>query len=294
MKGRSLNELSNAASRIFDSDAPGTLQGTHALALGPGPASRVEDASKATSTHVEGSRWSRGLASLLALAAEALPQSCALCAARSGARIVCEPCMNALPPLPPACPSCAQPSPDATACGACLKRPPTFSATLAACAYAFPLDRLVQGLKYGHRLALARPLGDALAAVVLRAPATYRRPDVLIALPLAASRQRERGFNQAMEIARVVARRTALPLAGGLVRTSAGPAQAGLPWAQRRRNAEGAFACRTGLRGLSVAVIDDVMTTGATLEAAAIALRRAGAARVDAWVVARTLPRRES
>jgi ComF family protein len=198
--------------------------------------------------------------------------------------------MNTLPPLPVACPVCAQPSPTASVCGACLSRPPRFSITVAACRYAFPLDRLVQGLKYEHRLALAQPLGDALAAAVLRAPSSYRRPDLLVALPLAPSRQHERGFNQAAEIARVVARRTGLPLARGLSRIGTGPAQATLPWSQRRRNVRGAFACETRFDGRAVAIVDDVMTTGATLDAAASALLRAGAARVDAWVVARTPP----
>ncbi len=198
--------------------------------------------------------------------------------------------MNALPPLPPACPVCARPSTGSTVCGACLKRPPRFAATLAACAYAFPLDALVRALKYEHRLALAEPLGDALAAAAMRAPPSLERPDALIAIPLAAARQRERGFNQSIEIARVVARRTGLPLASGLVRTGNGPAQASLPWAQRRRNVRGAFASRAAFAGRHLALVDDVMTTGATLEAAAAVLLQSGAARVDAWVVARTLP----
>lgn len=230
------------------------------------------------------------MARLRALALRALPQTCALCAARSGDAILCAPCMNALPPLPIACPACARPSFGAAVCGACLAKPPRFAATVAACAYAYPLDRLVQALKYGRQLALAQPLGDALAAAVLRASPSYPRPQALVALPLSTARQRERGFNQAIEIARVVSRRVGLPLAHGLVRTGHGPAQAGLPWAQRRRNVRGAFACARSFAGMHVAVVDDVMTTGATLEAAAMALVKAGAQRVDAWVVARTLP----
>ena len=220
----------------------------------------------------------------------ALPQTCALCAERCGDAVLCAPCMNALPALPPACPRCARPSPGSAVCGTCLKRPPKFAATLAACSYAFPLDRLVQALKYDNRLALAEPLGDALAAAVLRAPASYPRPDALIAVPLAAARQRSRGFNQSIEIARVVARRTALPLVFGLERVGDAPAQASLPWTQRRRNVRGAFACRLWFAGRHLALIDDVMTTGATLEEAAKALLQSGAARVDAWVDARTAP----
>ncbi len=262
----SLNELSNAVAEKFDSvlatDRPGT---------GPAARSRL---------------WSQ----VLNVAAHALPQACALCAAGSRDAVLCDPCMNALPPLPPACPVCARPSPGGAKCGACLKRAPAFDATVAACAYAFPLDRLIQALKYEHRLALAVPLGDALAAAVLRAPAPYRRAAALVALPLTPSRQRERGFNQAIEIARVVARRSGLPLAHGLLRTGNAPAQATLPWAQRRSNVRGVFAASASFAGRHVAIVDDVMTTAATLDAAATALKRAGAARVDAWVVARTLP----
>jgi len=269
----SLNELSNAAGRKFDSVSRRVFS-----ALFRPPANR---------TPRRGARTSAAIRSVIG---RALPQACALCADRSGNAMLCAPCMNALPPLPPVCPICARPSPGSAVCGACLKRQPKFAATLAACAYAFPLDRLVQALKYEHRLALAEPLGDALAAAALRRPASQDRPDALIAVPLAAARQRERGFNQSIEIARVVARRTGLPLVTGLVRTGNAPAQATLPWAQRRRNVRGAFACRTSFAGRHVAIVDDVMTTGATLEAAAAVLLQSGAARVDAWVVARTLP----
>jgi len=254
MMARSLNELSNSRRGIFDS------------VLGVG-----------------------GLA-LRRLLERGFPQACALCAARTARSALCDPCMNALPALGPACPQCASPATSATICGACLKQPPRFSSTIAGGAYAYPLDRLVLALKYGHRLSLANPLGHKLAAAVERSLGSATRPDAVIALPLAPARQRERGFNQSIEIARVVARRTAVALEGGLVRTGNGAAQASLPWAQRRRNVRGAFACTRSFGGRHVAIVDDVMTTGATLESAATALLEAGAVRVDAWVVARTLP----
>jgi ComF family protein len=232
----------------------------------------------------------RGVSALRRMLERGLPQTCALCAARSGDSPLCSECMNALPELGPACPLCASPAPTASICGACLKRPPRLSSTIAAGAYAYPLDRLVQALKYEHKLSLAQPLGHRLAAAIERSPSVIKRPDAVIALPLAPARQRERGFNQAIEIARVVARRTTVPLTSGLVRTGNGAAQASLPWAQRRRNVRGAFACTRSFSGRHVAIVDDVMTTGATLEAAATALLQAGASRVDAWVVARTLP----
>lgn len=262
MAGRSLNEMSSGTAEKFDSARA---------------AARLR------------ARLLRGASRALAAARLALPQACALCAEHCGDAILCDACMNALPPLPVACPVCASPSPTGNVCGGCLARPPKFTATIAACRYAFPLDRLVQGLKYEHRLALAQPLGDALASAILRASPRYARPQAIVPLPLAAARQRERGFNQAIEIARVVARRTGTPLAHGLLRTSAGAVQASLPWSRRRGNVRNAFACNVSFAGRTVAVVDDVMTTGATLDAAAKALIEAGAARVDAWVVARTL-----
>ena len=229
-----------------------------------------------------------------------LPQACALCAAASGDALLCPACTTALPGVGPACPVCAlpairsDPSPGARAspCGACLARPPPFSRSVAAWIYAFPVDRLVQALKYGGRLALAEPLGDALAAAVLATPRAL--PQVVVPLPLAPARQRERGFNQAHEIARRVAARIAVPLAAGLDRRGDAPPQASLPWSARARNVRAAFAGRPSLNGRRVALVDDVMTTGATLAAAARAARRAGAVDVEAWVVARTLPPVES
>jgi ComF family protein len=218
-----------------------------------------------------------------------LPQRCALCSGHAGVAVLCEPCRLALPALPPACPVCAQPSAGRVACDRCLRARPRFAATIAAHAYAFPLDYLVQGLKYEHRLELAVPLGEALASALRGASGACGGVEALVPMPLSRARQRERGFNQAIEIARVVARRTGVPLARLLARTAHAPPQASLPWRERARNVRGAFACAARLDGRHVAILDDVMTTGATLDAAAAALLAAGAARVDAWVVARTL-----
>jgi ComF family protein len=223
----------------------------------------------------------------------ALPQQCALCAARAGGALLCPACAAALPRPPPACPVCALPTPAATVCGACATGPPPYVATVAATVYEWPVDRLLQRLKYGGHFALADWAGGMLAAAVrvalgIRAP--IARPDVVVALPLAPARQRNRGFNQAQEIAARAARSLALPLGHALQRHGNGPPQAALPWRARRQNVHGAFTVRGEVRGARVALVDDVMTTGATLAEAAHVLRVAGAARVECWVVARTLP----
>jgi ComF family protein len=190
-----------------------------------------------------------------------------------------------LPALPTErCPSCALPTPGGAVCGACLKSPPAFDATYAVWRYAFPVDKLVQTLKFEHRLALAGLFARTLLG--------QARPegDILLPVPLSPTRLTERGFNQAVEIARSLGRALGLPLDTASVRRTldAGP-QSRLPWKERRRNVRGAFECRADFSGKAVIVIDDVMTTGATLDELARTLKKHGAARVSNWVVARAL-----
>ena len=176
----------------------------------------------------------------------------------------------------------------------CLGHPPHYDHTIAAWRYAYPADRLLQAFKYGARLALARlcaehieRAGD-LHADPLRAGAV--RIDLVVAMPLHARRLRERGFNQAVEIARPLARKLGIPLdARALERVRDTAAQAGLPHVDRIKNVRGAFACTRDVAGLRIAVVDDVMTTGATLDEVAKTLKRAGAVHVENWVAARTL-----
>jgi len=216
------------------------------------------------------------------------PHACLLCGASAGTRPLCHGCQADLPwHIAPQCPQCALPTPGGQVCGACLKRPPAFDRTRAALAYAFPLDRVIPRLKYQGRLAIAPALGACLVEVVASSP----RPDRLIAMPLHAQRIRERGFNHATEIARVVATQLGLPLdTASCQRIRDTPPQMGLRHDERRRNVRGAFACSGDVRGQRIALIDDVMTTGTSLDELAKTLKQAGAAVVETWVVARTLP----
>lgn len=210
-------------------------------------------------------------------------QDCVLCAAASGDSLVCADCVADLPRLNTACPKCAEPSPDDQLCGACLVEPPKFDRTIAAWRYAFPLDRLVQALKYGGRLALADWFGHALVQRIGTSTV-----DLVVPLPLHDRRLRTRGFNQAVEIARRPARQHGSRLATDtLVRVRDTTAQMGLPHDARKRNVRNAFDCPGSLAGKRVALVDDVMTTGATLNEAARALKDAGAIHVENWVVAR-------
>jgi ComF family protein len=202
--------------------------------------------------------------------------------------MICAPCDASMPTIGAACPRCALASPGGVLCGRCIARAPPFDVTLAAWRYAFPADRLLQAFKYDGRLALAEPLARAIAGAVIARDAPL--PERLLAMPLAPRRQRERGFNHAHEIARRLSAYVHVPLAQDLRRTRDAPPQAGLTLRERTRNVRNAFEANERVAGCAVAIVDDVMTTGATLAAAALAVRKAGAVRVEAWVVARTPP----
>jgi len=218
---------------------------------------------------------------------QALPaQPCLLCGTFNHNGAWCKACDSSLPYLTaPHCPLCALPTLNGDICGRCLKRKPQFDRTLAVFAYSFPLDKLVQALKFGERLMLVDGLADSLAQRV------EVRPDCIIAMPLHPSRLRERGFNQSTELARRVANILNIPLLPhACQRVRDTPPQSALKWKERGKNMRKAFICTQDLSGKHVAVVDDVMTSGASLNEVAVALRSAGAHEVSAWVIARTLP----
>jgi len=209
-------------------------------------------------------------------------EDCLLCGGEGGPELLCAACIAELPALPGSCPRCALPSPAGAVCGSCLTHPPHFDATLALWRYEFPCDGLVQALKYRARLALAGFFARCLAS------RTMPEADLIVPMPLHARRLAERGFNQALEIARHLGR----PIEPrGVLRVKHTPPQTELPYEERAKNVRGAFLCKLDLTGARVAVLDDVMTTGATLNELARALKRAGAARVENLVIARTVSR---
>lgn len=170
-------------------------------------------------------------------------------------------------------------------CAHCLRHPPAFAHTQAAFLYAYPLDGLIQQFKYGRDLHLAQFFATHLAPHVMNTPA-----ELIIPMPLHPERIRERGFNQAVEMGRPLARELGVPLvldAARRIRNT--PAQASLPHDARLKNIHGAFVCDARVKGKRVALLDDVMTTGASLHELARAVLAAGAIEVEAWVLARTL-----
>ncbi len=180
---------------------------------------------------------------------------------------------------------CALPAGTREVCADCLKHPPQFDSVLAAAVYEYPLDSMIQAFKYGGDITLARPL----AAILAERIQCDRLPDVIMPMPLSLKKERDRGFNQAMEIARQLPEALRRLVRADLERVIHTPAQAGLPLEERRRNVSRAFRSRETVRGKRVAILDDVMTSGATLDAAAGALKAAGAVEVHGWIIARAL-----
>jgi ComF family protein len=168
-----------------------------------------------------------------------------------------------------------------------MRHAPYFDATAAIWQYDFPIDRMIQSLKYSRRLASADFFGAELAllAVPLVTP-----PDFILPVPLSAQRLQQRGFNQSIEIARPLARQLGIPLElKNIHRQRDTTPQTTLPWKERAKNIRHAFECRIDLTGKTVLVVDDVMTTGATLNELARTLKAHGAVRVENCVLARAL-----
>ncbi len=224
------------------------------------------------------------------MATQLLASSCALCG-RHHAGLLCQACRKHHIAIPRTrCRHCAIGLAGAhTCCASCAASPPSFDASFAVTDYAAPTDALVQALKFRAHLPLAAAFADLLMNIVPRD--AIASAAVMLAVPLSAERIAQRGFNQAHEIAKPIARAWHLPLATDLcVRVRDTEPQSSLPLAQRRGNMRGAFTLmrRDALIGQHVVLVDDVMTTGETLEALAATLKRNGAARVTNLVFART------
>ena len=222
-----------------------------------------------------------------------LPARCLLCGAASGAAPICPDCEQELPALPAChCPLCLDQTTHGERCGACQMHPPHFDQVMALYRYAFPVDQLVHQLKYAARLALARHWGRQLGAQLEQALARQHSAPAsrILPLPLHPQRLAERGYNQSLEIARHLTVALGLPLdRHSLVKTRPTRPQAELALQARKANLKGVFECRANLAGEHVLLVDDVLTTGTTLDEAARVLKLHGAARVSACVVARTL-----
>ncbi|AIF46228.1 ComF family protein [Dyella japonica] len=216
-----------------------------------------------------------------------LPHRCLLCGAAGDDGLdLCRDCARELPRNRLCCGRCALPLPEPAAlCGQCQRRPPPWDAAWVPFRYAWPLDRLESRFKFSANLAAGR----VLTTLWLRESMPDALPAWILPVPLHTGRLRERGYNQALELSRPLAKRLGCTLRlDGLVRLRATAAQTELGAVQRRRNVKGSFAAREGIAWPAhVALLDDVMTTGATLAECARVLKRAGVHRVDVWALAR-------
>ena len=232
-------------------------------------------------------------------------QYCLLCASHDGGELgLCGACLESLPwHSVPQCPQCALVTQSAgLTCGSCLSSAPDFDATHALFSYDFPIDRLLQHYKYKNSLHLAQTFaslllqyrlsGHAKLDHVNRYHAKQHNIDLIIPMPMHKARLKQRGFNQALEIARILSNKLHIPLDyTACQRHKLTPPQASLPHKERIKNIHGVFHCQQNLQGLNIAIVDDVMTTGASLNELAKTLKQAGAVHVECWAIARTLPK---
>lgn len=213
------------------------------------------------------------------------PQRCLVCGARGA--VLCERCRSQVSPLRAGCLRCGRPMTTPGRCGRCLRREPPFDRARSAFPYEGAVREAILSLKYGGHYELGPVLGRMMAQCV-----GPEEAELVVPVPLHPQRLARRGFNQSVLLATAAARRWGIPVARGLLRKRRDtPPQVALGVARRRQNPRGAFEVvrPERVRGRGVALVDDVFTTGATLEECARVLKRAGARRVEALTLARTM-----
>ncbi len=218
------------------------------------------------------------------------PPTCLLCGDAGSSKFdLCQPCHTKLPFYRGGCSLCAAPMPSTISttavCGECQIRPPEFDYTHASFAYQEPIRHLIHGLKFSSRFVNARLLATLMAKQLQTLP---NKPGLLIPVPLHPQRYRQRGFNQSIELTRHLSKTLQIPCnLNSCQRNRNSIPQAELGAKQRRRNLHRAFSTQP-LKGIeSVAIIDDVMTTGSTVRAIATTLKHSGVDKIQVWVCAR-------
>jgi len=224
------------------------------------------------------------------LLAYLFPSRCILCLQASHHRIeICTDCSKRLPHNVLCCVRCALPLADdintEVLCGRCIHQLPEFDYVHSLFRYDDDIIKLVHQLKFSGKISFARSIGEMLLAQLRN---TEEQPDCLLPVPLHASRMRQRGYNQSIEISRVLAKAMALPIEiTAIKRHRSTLAQTGLNAKQRKKNIRGAFSVVGQLNYQHILIIDDVMTTGATVNELAALLKKNGAVRVGILCIAR-------
>jgi ComF family protein len=211
-------------------------------------------------------------------------QNCTLCAAPTNSELsLCQDCIKDLVPAPhPSCPQCGL-STQGDICGKCIKQRPHYDATHALFTYSYPADAMLQHYKYNNALYLCQTFAQLLIDKI-----QDNDIDVIIAMPLHPSRIKERGFNQSLEVAKIIAKQCNISLDHtSCSRIKNTPPQASLPLKSRLKNMKNAFQCSQSFIGQHVVLIDDVMTTGSSLNELAKIIKKAGARKISCYVLAR-------
>lgn len=217
-----------------------------------------------------------------------LQQSCILCGSDSAKGLcLCQPCLDELPYIEHACKKCGVPTVEETIhCGACITEMPQNHQTISVLHYHSPVDHLIQKMKYHNQLEIADLLGKLLVRKLLSLD--YELPEQIIPVPLHISRLQQRGYNQAVEIARPVSKALNIPLnLTNCIRTRLTEPQVDLSHAERQKNLKNAFDIIHQIGARHVAIIDDVMTTGSTLNELTATLLKSGIEKVDIWTCSR-------
>ena len=218
-----------------------------------------------------------------------LPSCCNLCRKYLATNSLCQTCKNSIIKTSPCCSICQIALENTDICGACLSLQPYFDRAFVLGDYGNALETLITGLKFEKQLHYGKTLSDLFIAQLPSWYAEKNFPTLLIPVPLHKKRLKQRGFNQALEIAKPIANTFSIPLDRfNCIRTKATETQMSLSKTKRKQNVANAFKVKATVTAKHIAIIDDVMTTGHTLNALANQLKKQGAQQVDVWCCART------
>lgn len=223
---------------------------------------------------------------LAQLYSKVLPINCRLCGICSDDQPLCRDCASELPQIGPACPRCALPTPHYQLCGQCLSQPPEQHSSISIYQYKDPVDRLIVDLKFNDKLYLTQFFAERMAEVIKDKPL----PELLIPIPLHPNKLKQRGYNQSYELAKALSELLLIPCSNNfLERVIDTKPQSSMPYKERKKNIQHAFQSTASSTFKHIALIDDVLTTGHTANAAAKTLRLAGVSRIEVWTIARTI-----
>lgn len=219
------------------------------------------------------------------------PKTCLLCnRASKNKQDFCKKCYQDLPWIEFACPKCGQPlETNNQLCKECLKNPPIFEQTIALFHYKEPINHFITGLKFNNKLIYSRILGELMAEKISKHYQQTNLPEIIIPVPLHNQRLRQRGYNQAIELARPIAKILALPIdIKSCKRIKNTGTQSSIPAKQRAKNIKKAFTIKNKPAAKHVAIIDDVITTGNTIKELSSVLHKSGVQTIDIWCCAKT------